>query len=315
MARVARAHGALVIDKPLSWTSHDVVAKARGIYGQRRIGHGGTLDPMASGVLILLLGEATKLSPYVAGATKVYDATLDFGYSTATLDADGSETARSELHPGWLTLPALERALEAERQRSEQVPPAYSAIKLAGQKAYAMARRGEAPELLPRPVTVHGLEILDVNDSQARVRLRVSKGYYVRSFARDVCTSLGIEGHLGALRRTQSGPFHLAQASAWPLTEVAPLIGLPELARCCLPSAVLSDEGTTFTGHGKPLLATHFVQLPQAANQGEPFAWFSNAGQLLAIGSYVGEDVFRVLRGFRQPDGVPQLEHFSELAG
>lgn len=305
MARVARAHGALVIDKPLAWTSHDVVAKARGIYGQRRVGHGGTLDPMASGVLILLLGEATKLSPYIAGATKVYEATLHFGYSTATLDADGAETARSELRPGWLALPALERALEAEHQRTEQVPPAYSAIKLAGQKAYAMARRGEAPELLPRPVVVHGLEILDANDSQARVRLRVSKGYYVRSFARDVCTSLGIEGHLGALRRTQSGPFQLEQAWIWPLTDVARLIGLSELARCCLPSAVLSDEGTIFAGHGKPLLAAHFVQLPPDANQGEPFACFSSAGQLLAIGYHVGENVFRVLRGFREPGGGP----------
>ncbi len=315
MARVARAHGALVIDKPLGWTSHDVVAKARGIYGQRRVGHGGTLDPMASGVLILLLGEATKLSPYVAGATKIYEATLNFGYSTATLDADGAETARSELRPGWLTPPAIERALELERQRTEQVPPAYSAIKLAGQKAYAMARRGETPELLPRPIAVHELELLDLNDNQARVRLRVSKGYYVRSFARDVCTSLGIEGHLGALRRTQSGPFLLETACAWPLAAAAPLIALPELARACLPNAVLTDEGTTFTGHGKPLLSAHFEQVPEDANQGAPFAWFSNTGQLLAIGSHTGEDVFRVLRGFREFGGVSQSEPFSELVG
>ncbi len=313
MVRVARAHGALVIDKPLGWTSHDVVAKARGIYGQRRVGHGGTLDPMASGVLILLLGEATKLSPYVASATKIYEATLHFGYSTATLDADGAETGRSELRPGWLTLAALERALEAERQRAEQVPPAYSAIKLAGQKAYAMARRGEEPELPPRPVAVHELELLDANDSQARFRLRVSKGYYVRSFARDVCASLEIEGHLGALRRTQSGPFMLETACGWPLAKVAPLIGLSVLAKACLESAVLTEEGATLTGHGKAVLAAHFLQLPEDANQGAPFAWFSTTGQLLAVGAHTGDDIFRVLRGFREPDGEPQSEPFSEL--
>lgn len=311
MARLARVHGALIIDKPEHWTSHDVVAKARGIYGQKRVGHGGTLDPMARGVLILLLGEATKLSPYVAAATKEYEAQIDFGVSTNTLDADGDETERAILSPGWLTSERLETALNRERARTEQVPPAFSAIKVQGRTAYSMARKGQELELAARNVEVEALELLEASDTSASLRLRVSKGYYVRSMAHDICQSLGVPGHLSALLRTQSGPFRIEAAHRWPLEGAVPLIDLATLARRCLSVGVLSAEGRVLTGHGKPLHEHNFEHLPPGAAAGEPFAWFDNENQLLAIGQRTAEGVYRVSRGFqgRQSGAYePQIE-------
>ena len=213
------AHGVLIVDKPLKLTSHDVVARARRALGTKRIGHAGTLDPMASGVLVLLAGEATKLAPFLTAHDKRYEAAVTLGAATDTLDAAGSITAEASVPSELLDeieraiaianergplsgadlaeeAPLLRRALEGEQARTEQTPPAYSAIKVGGQRSYDRARSGEAIDLEPRPVRVISLRLLpgDIDSGGAahaarpalNLELEVSKGYYVRSFARAI---------------------------------------------------------------------------------------------------------------------------------
>ncbi len=210
--------GVAVIDKPRGLTSHAVVAQARRLFGRKDLGHAGTLDPMATGVLLVLVGQACKLSGYLTASSKRYSAEITFGVGTDTLDADGKTTTEATLAPGEPSLAALEAALAAERLRSEQTPPAVSAIKVAGERAYALARKGAAPELAPRAVEVTELRLLELAGSVARCELLVSKGYYVRSLARDLGERLGFPAHLSALRRLASGSFGIEQAHAWPLS-------------------------------------------------------------------------------------------------
>jgi tRNA pseudouridine55 synthase len=286
--------GVLLVDKPQGITSFDVVAQARRIFATREVGHAGTLDPMATGVLVLLFGEGTKLSSYLTAASKTYEAEVRFGVSTDTLDADGTALPQEPQPPP--TEARLLAALEYERARSTQLPPAHSAIKVAGQRAYTLARKGEAVQLVERPVQVQRLELLAFDGERARCFLEVSKGYYVRSFARDVCAELGVAGHLSALRRTSSGCFSIGEAQPWPPHKRPPLLSVAAAAERSLPRAVLSDEGSIRTRHGKLLTAEHFLSAPTTS---EACAWFDGAGTLLAIGQGQG-DAFRVLRGFRQ---------------
>jgi tRNA pseudouridine55 synthase len=341
MARAAHAHGALVVDKPEGWTSHDVVAKARSLYGQRQVGHAGTLDPMATGVLVLLFGEATKLSGYVTAASKVYAAQIRFGTSTDTLDADGEPTATTQLAAGWLDATRLEAAIHQELCRTQQAPPAFSAIKVAGRRAHAAARAGRELVLEPRSVTVHGLWAVDWDDEIATFELHVSKGYYVRAFARDLCEGLGVPGHLSSLRRTRSGALGLEHAVGWPLTERAPLLGLAELAKRTMPSLILTELGVERARKGQALDRCHFTdqrprpeggigeeaahlgspkgQLEQA--QGRVCAWLSPALDLVALGQERGEDGFFVTRGFATrittttAPGGPRAEDTGKVGG
>src|SRR5690606_27846030 len=174
-------HGVLVVDKPGGMTSHDVVARARRLFGTRAVGHAGTLDPMATGVLVLLFGEACKLSAYLTGQDKTYSAGVRFGSATDSLDADGRVTEERTLPAGWLARETLDRALAVERARTLQVPPAVSAISEGGRRAYQRVRAGETVELAPRPVRVARLELLEWSDAGVDVELEVSKGYYVRA--------------------------------------------------------------------------------------------------------------------------------------
>jgi tRNA pseudouridine55 synthase len=209
-------HGVLVVAKPPGPTSHDVVALLRRLAATRRIGHGGTLDPFASGVLPLFLGGATRVVEYHLGDDKSYRATVCFGAASTTDDLDG------ELSP--VDGPVLERAavasaLEAMRGEQLQRPPAYSAIQVGGRRAYAMARAGEAVELAPRRVTIHDARLVewDATDPArpiAIVEVRCSAGTYVRALARDLGERLGSAAYLCALVRTASGPFELAAAHA-----------------------------------------------------------------------------------------------------
>jgi tRNA pseudouridine55 synthase len=201
----------LVIDKPIGPTSFDVVRKVRRAAGLRRVGHGGTLDPAASGVLPVCLGEATKLAQFLLDADKEYDFTVCFGVETDTDDAAGAVTARADA--GAIDEAAVRAALAPFRGPITQVPPSYSALKRAGRPLYDYARAGEAIAAAPRAVTVYELDLTSfAGPGAASFRMRCAKGTYVRALARDLGRALGVGGHVTALRRTRSGPFSLAQA-------------------------------------------------------------------------------------------------------
>jgi tRNA pseudouridine55 synthase len=189
---------------------------------------------------------------------------------------------------------ALRRALDVEHVRNRQLPPEHSALKVAGQRAYALARAGQQFSLAERDVDVETLELHSAGAGLVRVRLRVSKGYYVRSFARDLCKTLGVPGHLSALRRTESGGFEVGEASPWPPERRIVPLSVAAAARRALPEATLSEQGVVRTRHGKTLNAEHFERPPP--DQGVS-AWFDPHGELVALG--IKElDLFRVRRGF-----------------
>jgi tRNA pseudouridine55 synthase len=290
--------GVAVIDKPRGLTSHTVVAQARRLFGRKDIGHAGTLDPMATGVLLVLVGQACKLSGYLTAESKRYAAEIYFGRATDSLDADGQTTEERELAPGALSIEAVEAALEQERGRREQTPPAVSAIKVDGQRAYALSRRGEAPELAPRPVEVLELMATELEPPRLRCELWVSKGYYVRSLARDLGERLGTVAHLSALRRLSSGPFGLDRAVAWPASTPPALLGLSEAACSAMPRCVLGEAAVVRARQGKRLDPSEFTELPPGDGPG---AWLSPRGELVAIGTRSAE--LKVLRGFQAETG------------
>jgi len=204
-----------VIDKPAGLTSHDVVARVRRVAGVRRVGHTGTLDPMATGVLVLCLGKATRLIPYLEeGASveaKEYEALIRFGFETTTDDVEG-QARSTPADVGGLTSERVRAALATFVGDLQQVPPAYSAKKLEGERAYSLARRGETVDLKPVPVRVARAELLELSAGTARVRYACSRGTYIRSLARDLGRVLGVGAHLNGLRRTRSGSFTLDEA-------------------------------------------------------------------------------------------------------
>src|SRR5579875_2673912 len=197
--------GWLVIDKPPGLTSTDVVNLVRRIFGAEKAGHGGTLDPLATGVLPIALGAATKTVPYVMDGTKLYRFTLRFGEARDTDDADGKVTAASDIRP---TDDQLRAALPQFRGDIMQVPPAFSAVKVAGERAYDMARDGRPPALEPRPARVDRFELVERLDADHAVfEVQSGKGVYMRSLARDLAAACGTVGHIAALRRKRVGPF------------------------------------------------------------------------------------------------------------
>jgi tRNA pseudouridine55 synthase len=210
--------GLLVIDKPGGWTSHDVVARVRRLTKIRRVGHTGTLDPMATGVLVLCLGQATRLVEYLTGHDKRYQATIRLGVETDTHDAEGQITARQ---PVDVSAVALQLALAAFVGEIEQVPPMFSALKRDGKKLVDLARKGVKVERAPRPVTIHLIELLTFDSPQATIDVRCSAGTYIRSLAHDLGRQLGCGAHLTALRRTAVGDFTLDQAVSLETFETA----------------------------------------------------------------------------------------------
>ncbi len=292
-----RIHGALVVDKPGGMTSHDVVAQARRLYGTRAVGHAGTLDPMATGVLLLLFGEACKLSTYLTGQSKRYRAEVRFGRSTDSFDRDGKTVEEVELPDGWLDDERLASALEGEWRRTHQVPPLVSAISIDGRRGHELARAGKSVELDPRPVRVEELVVRSRGERHLELELGVSKGYYVRSLARDLGRSLGAPAHLSALRRTASGSFTLDFAHPWPATTPPPLLGLREVAERALPVTRLNPDGARRARLGQLLSNDDALS---SAGVGDPSVWLSPEGEPLAIGCRT-ESGFRVLRGFAPP--------------
>jgi tRNA pseudouridine55 synthase len=228
----------LIVDKPVGPTSFDVVAKMRRALNVRRVGHGGTLDPLASGVLPVCVGEATKLAPFLLDADKEYEFAVRFGAETDTDDAGGAVTRTADA--SGLGELAVRDALGAFRGAISQVPPAYAAIKRDGKALYAYAREGTSVEVAPRAVTVFELELLQfAGTDDARFRMRCSKGTYVRALARDLGRALGVGGHVTALRRTRSGPFSLAAAQ--PLDQLLAAAAAPRLMPL---AAALNDYPT-----------------------------------------------------------------------
>jgi tRNA pseudouridine55 synthase len=209
-AQTGAPEGGLIIDKPAGPTSHDVVAVARRALGQPRIGHTGTLDPLATGVLTLLLGRATRLAQFLASSDKTYLATIQFGQATSTYDADGEPAGPAR--PVRLDPIAVEAALAHFRGRQRQVPPAISAKKVGGQRAYDIARRNQPVNLAPVEVEVTELTLVSCEQTRAVLRVTCSAGFYVRSLAHDLGIRLAIGAHLAALRRERSGGFTLADS-------------------------------------------------------------------------------------------------------
>jgi tRNA pseudouridine55 synthase len=202
--------GWLILDKPAGPTSTAMVNRLRRRFDARKAGHGGTLDPLATGVLPIAFGAATKTVPYVMDGTKLYRFTLRFGEARDTDDADGQVVATSDARP---TDEAIRAALPAFRGEIMQVPPAFSAIKVAGERAYDLARAGQAPELPPRPARVDRFELIERPDADTAIfEVASGKGVYMRSLARDLARAVGTVGHIAALRRLRVGPFTEAQA-------------------------------------------------------------------------------------------------------
>ena len=267
--------GLVVVDKPQGWTSHDVVARMRRLAGTRKVGHAGTLDPMATGVLVLGVGRATRLLTYVVGADKTYSATIRLGATTLTDDAEGEVIARCD--PGRLdavTEAAVDREVRALTGPIQQVPSAVSAIKVDGRRSYARVRSGEHVQLAARPVTVHRFTVLSrravLDDGHPALDLDVgvdvSSGTYVRALARDLGERLGVGGHLTALRRTRVGPYTLDRAATLDqLAEHLTVLPLADAAAAVFPvRALRADEATTIR-HGQRLPASGLGAGPVAA--------------------------------------------------
>ncbi len=277
--------GWLVVDKPRGLTSTAVVNKVRWAFDAKKAGHAGTLDPDATGILAVALGEATKTVPYVTDALKAYVFTVRFGEATNTDDAEGEVIATSDARP---TDEDIRAALPAFEGDIMQVPPAFSAVKIDGERAYAMARAGEDVELEARPLFVESLEMTVRPDADhAVLEMVCGKGGYVRSIARDLGEALGCYGHVTELRRIWSGPFELEDAIT--LDEVEELARTPELDARLLPlSAGLTDlpelpttiEGATRLRNGNPGLV-----IASDARFGD-LAWASYQGEPVAVGTY-----------------------------
>ena len=262
MARRRRGeavHGWIALDKPYGLGSTDAVSRVRRLFNAQKAGHAGTLDPLASGMLPIALGEATKTVPYLMEAEKAYRFTLAWGTTTTTLDAEGEVTAASDVRP---TADQVAAILPGFVGEISQVPPAYSAIKVNGQRAYALARAGEAPELQARTVTVHEARVTGAPDADhVTLDIRCGKGTYVRSLARDIAAELGACAHVSELRRTAVGPFDEARTVTLAQLEALGYEGrgsealLPvETALDGIPALALTAEEAFKLKQGRPVV-------------------------------------------------------------
>jgi tRNA pseudouridine55 synthase len=261
------AEGLLLVDKPAGVTSHDVVDVVRRSLGTRKVGHAGTLDPMATGLLILGAGRATRLLRFLGDLPKTYEGTMRLGVETTTLDADGEVVGEA---PVTASRDEVAAAMRAVQGASLQRPPAYSAVKVGGRKLYEAARAGERLEAEPRPVRVDAFELVSFEPPDVAFRVTCSGGTYVRVLAADVGAALSCGAHLIALRRTAIGPFHVEDAS--PPEEVSPL---PlEAAVGHLPRLDLDDEEARAASYGRPL---------GPAGIAGPYGVFDPDGRLIGV--------------------------------
>ncbi|MGO8883078.1 MAG: tRNA pseudouridine(55) synthase TruB [Streptosporangiaceae bacterium] len=278
--------GLVIVDKPGGWTSHDVVARMRRLAGTRRVGHAGTLDPMATGVLVLGIEKATRLLGHLALTEKQYSATMRLGQATYTDDAEGEMIA--ELGAADVDEHRLLTAAARLTGEMEQVPPAVSAIKVAGQRAYRLAREGKAAELAARTVTVRELRVLDIRrqGSLLDVDLEVicSSGTYIRAIARDLGMALGTGGHLTALRRSRVGPYDLAAARTLDqLAAALDIIPLADAAAAAFPRRDLTVAEAELVAHGGRLPAAGPGAVSIQTTPSGPVAAFGPDGALIAL--------------------------------
>lgn len=270
--------GLIIVDKPAGWTSHDVVARLRRLAGTRRVGHAGTLDPMATGVLVIGVEKATRLLGHLALTQKVYEATIRLGLTTNTDDAEGEVTATTPA--GDVAEERIREGVAALTGEIMQVPPQVSAIKVDGKRAYKLARAGEGVELAARPVTVYEFEITDLRPQADVVdvdaTVRCSSGTYIRALARDLGAGLGVGGHLTALRRTYVGPYGLDQAKTLDqLAEKCEILPIGEAVAAAFPRRDVSQEEARVVRHGG--------RLPAAGLGKGPIGMFGPDGELLAL--------------------------------
>ena len=268
--------GILLVDKPGGMTSHDVVATTRRSLGERRVGHAGTLDPFATGLLVLLIGRATRLLPYIDGEPKVYDAVIRFGSETDTDDSTGEPTRQAGV-------PARDDVDSAIRRLTgaiDQVPPAYSAKQVAGRRAYAAARAGEVLELAPARVTVHEWRVESWVGDALRVTISCSGGTYIRALARDLGRLTGSAAHLASLRRLRSGAFDVADGvSIDELRDRRPVLRSPLEALRSLAVEPVDEAAIDRILHGRAV---------PALADGERAALVDAAGDLVAIATRDG---------------------------
>lgn len=300
--------GLLIIDKPAGPTSHDVVARARRVLREKRIGHTGTLDPLATGVLPLVIGKATRLASLLSATEKEYEAAIRLGCTSDTYDAAGRLSPGVPAGPLAIQPDDVEQALTAFRGTFEQMPPPFSAKKVAGVPAYKLARKQKPTALTPVSVTVHVLELLGFEDDVARLRVRTSPGFYVRSLAHDLGARLGCGAYLEALRRTRVGPFGLEAAIRLDELEEDPeaaatrLLPLEELATE-LPLVRVTARGAERASHGNFLRPQDFAGsgtgpdlTKPATGPGRPgvrVRVVDEAGRLLAIAETGADGVLR----------------------
>lgn len=282
--------GALIIDKPAGMTSHDVVARCRRILQERSIGHLGTLDPAATGVLPLLVGRLTRLAQFFQLREKEYEGVIRFGIMTSTYDAEGDVVFESKLPLP--TREQVEAALPVFRGEILQQPPPFSAKKVGGVRAYKLARKEQPVDLPKVPVTIHEFALLDLEGDRLRFRVRCSKGTYIRSLAYDLGVKLGMGAHLAELRRTQVGEFGIAQAVTLPRLEE--IVAAGAISQALLPAVQLLPELPMVIAPGEAigkLLQGRAANLPEFS-QATLVRIFAPDMRLLAIGSRIAGTLF-----------------------
>ena len=282
-------NGIVIIDKPAGWTSQDVTARLRRVFGTRRIGHGGTLDPMATGVLPVFVGRATRGVEFFEHAEKTYETELLLGVATDTEDTTGTVLTRREVS---VTQEQLTEVLERFRGEIMQIPPMYSALKVNGQKLCDLARKGGQVERQPRPVTVHELTLLSREGDTLHLRVRCSKGTYIRTLCADIGEALGCGGCMQALRRTQAGEYTIAEA-----------VPLQQLLEAAEPETYLRDVDTMFRGYPTVKLTVNQEKRCRNGNAfsvslpGGTYRAYSQSGEFLMLAK-VEDGVMSTIKSF-----------------
>ena len=300
-----RSSGILIVDKPSGCTSHDVVQRVRKALRQRSVGHAGTLDPLATGVLVVAVGEGTKLVSHLQSDDKRYEVTIALGAETDSLDADGEITETADVPP--LDVGVVRRALEAFIGRHPQEAPKLSAIKVQGRPLHRRTRRGEDVQAPIREVELHEATVDAVSQTELVLSLHCGKGFYVRSLARDLCRALGTRGHVKTLRRTSSGAFAIEHALYGDgMTAHAIAEHLIPLSEACaaLKRVDLTEEGAADARHGRPIDPDSVVgEAWKQASPEQSLALFGPDGEPVALGRRVDAGL-RVVRGFTTTDDV-----------
>ena len=282
-------NGIVIIDKPAGWTSQDVTARLRRVFGTRRIGHGGTLDPMATGVLPVFVGRATRGVEFFEHAEKTYETELLLGVATDTEDTTGTVLFRREVS---VTQEQLDGTLERFRGEIMQIPPMYSALKVNGQKLCDLARKGRQVERQPRPVTVHELTLLSREGDTLHLRVRCSKGTYIRTLCADIGEALGCGGCMQTLRRTQAGEYTIAEA-----------VPLQQLLEAAEPETYLRDVDTMFRGYPGVKLTVNQEKRCRNGNAfsvslpGGTYRAYSQSGEFLMLAK-VKDGVMSTIKSF-----------------